>query len=302
MSNSKTLWCVLLVAWISGSAYWHICKIKQLCDAELISSSSSAPVISAKPLIISDSTTLKLQSEGNFIFAKNGTVPNLESVQSELDSLVQYLTANRSKHLIITGQYSSAETNTTSFSDLGIARAQGIKDWLLTKGIPDSLLNLQSNLKKDLTITNDSLSGGLSFSFKTIIPPARHTASTETELANEQKFENIFKPLDLYFPTASSEYIKTDQNQMFIAAAKKFLAENRDKKLVLTGHTDDEDSAEWNLTLSKKRANVVRQQFIKSGIAADRIISKGKGEWEPKASNATPEGKRANRRVTIVVN
>ena len=301
MSNSKVLWYVLLVAWISGSAYWHVCKIKQLCDAEILGTINSVAVNSAEPLVISDSTSLRLVSPGNFRFAKHGNTPELSSVQSELDSLTKYLIFNKHKQVIITGQYLSAEKNTTTFSDLGLARAGKMKDWLVSKGIADSLIKTNSSLNEVLVFTNDSLSGGLIFDFKNTTPSIGRIALTETELANEQKFDNIFKPLDLYFPTASSEYIKTDQNQMFIAAAKKYLGENSDKKLVLTGHTDDEDSAEWNLTLSRKRANVVRKQFITMGIAPDRIITKGKGEWEPKASNATPEGKRANRRVTIIV-
>jgi OOP family OmpA-OmpF porin len=301
MSKSKTLWSILLVAWISGSAYWHVCKIKQLCDDPITGGTNSVPVMTVAPLIITDSTTLKLESNGNFSFAKSGTSPNTSSVKHEIDSLVSYLNYHKNKQIAITGQYSSAESNSNSLPDLGMARAQSVKDLLIAKGIADSLVHIQSSLNENLTFVNDSLTGGIDFSFKNIAPTIKPLASSETELANEQKFENIFKPLDLYFPTASSEYIKTDQNQMFINAAKKFLAENRDKKLVLTGHTDDEDSAEWNLALSKKRANVVRKQFILMGISAGRIITKGKGEWEPKASNATPQGKRANRRVTIVV-
>ena len=69
----------------------------------------------------------------------------------------------------------------------------------------------------------------------------------------------------------------------------------------MTGHTDDEDSAEWNLVLSKRRANVIKKQFIAIGIPSERILTIGKGESEPKAANNTPEGKRTNRRVTIVV-
>jgi OOP family OmpA-OmpF porin len=288
MSNSKTLWCVLLVVWIAGSSYWHVCKIKQLCDVELGNQTQSVTIGSIDPLIISDSSSLKIVSQGNFTFAKNGSIPNMTLVQSELDSLVSYLSANPHKRLIVTGQYLPAEDKSATLSDLGMARAYAMKEWLVGKGISDSLVIIHS-------VANEALKN------MGATAPLDKIAYTETELANEQKFDNIFKPMDLYFPTASSDYIKTDQNQRFITAAQEYLAKNKDHKLILTGHTDNEDSAEWNLTLSKKRANAVRNQFILMGIAPGRIVARGKGEWEPKASNGTPQGKRANRRVTIVV-
>jgi OOP family OmpA-OmpF porin len=294
------LWWVVLIAWTAGSTYWHVCKIKALCDQDFIPSSGAALGPSPTVLVISDSNALELHSKGDFAFAKNGVVANQSAVAPEMDSLAAYLSANHHKLLTITGHYSPEEKNTTIFPDLGLARADGIKNWLISKGLPDSLINLNSQ-KKDIAFRNDSLTGGISFDIDNKILQEVNTAVTETDLANQQKYDNIFKPLDLYFPTASTDYIKTDQNSLFISEAKKFLAENQDKKLLLTGHTDDEDSAEWNLTLSLKRANAVKKQFIAMGIAPDRILTAGKGESEPKASNAVPEGKRANRRVTIVV-
>jgi hypothetical protein len=33
MFNSKAFWWTSLIFWILGSAYWHVCRIKHLCDA-----------------------------------------------------------------------------------------------------------------------------------------------------------------------------------------------------------------------------------------------------------------------------
>jgi OOP family OmpA-OmpF porin len=86
-----------------------------------------------------------------------------------------------------------------------------------------------------------------------------------------------------------------------VAEAKKFLTENKDKKLLLTGHTDSDGGEPLNLALSKKRANIVKARFVAMGMPADRIVTDGKGETSPKVPNDSPAGKRANRRVTIVV-
>jgi OOP family OmpA-OmpF porin len=300
MSNSK-IWWVLVAVWIAGSTYWHVCRIKQLCDSPLILPQNSSVIPIVAPLVISDSSFLTLRSKGNFVFAKNSADPEITSVLPQLDSLYNYLSSHNNKQLIITGSFSSEEADPTTSVNLGEMRALAIKRWFLAKGLADSLITVNGVRTKHMIFQQDSLFGGIHFDIRnTDIMPQSHIQH-ETGLAKKEKYESIFKPIDLYFPTASFQYIKTEQNQLFINEAKKILLQNANKKLWLTGHTDNEDSAEWNLILSKKRANFVKNQFIKMGLPADRIVTEGKGEYNPKASNETRSGKMANRRVSIVV-
>lgn len=69
----------------------------------------------------------------------------------------------------------------------------------------------------------------------------------------------------------------------------------------ITGHTDWVGNDDDNQKLSERRAEAVRR-FLSSdiGIAADEITTGGKGEREPVASNATPQGRSRNRRVELV--
>ena len=302
MTGNKTLWWTLLVGWIVGSAYWHVCKIKQLCDVPLLPTevvdtlyTLAAPESTLPGLNISDNPHLNLESSGNFHFRKSGFAVSYGSIKTVIDSLSMYILSNPGKRVSITGSYSTQETNSSTFPDLGIARANEVKMILLKPGIPDSIFTLKSNLMDSIVFHSDSIVGGISFAFRT------HGFLSETDLANVEKYESIFKPMDLYFPTASAHYIKTTENQKFLIEAKKYLSDNAGKKLLLTGHTDDEDSAEWNLILSRKRALSVKKQFSLAGIAPDRMITNGKGETQPKAANNNPQGKKANRRVTIVV-
>lgn len=68
-------------------------------------------------------------------------------------------------------------------------------------------------------------------------------------------------------------------------------------RLEIRGHTDSQGPAAFNLELSKKRAESVRQYLINGGIAGDRMTAIGVGEEEPISSNATPEGRAQNRRI-----
>lgn len=80
------------------------------------------------------------------------------------------------------------------------------------------------------------------------------------------------------------------------------------KMLRVEGHTDNEpvrlhaeDYPRGNLDLSAERAVEVAAILIEHGVAAQNVSVVGHGEWRPIASNGTPEGRRRNRRVEIVV-
>jgi outer membrane protein OmpA-like peptidoglycan-associated protein len=70
--------------------------------------------------------------------------------------------------------------------------------------------------------------------------------------------------------------------------------------LLIAGHTDAAGSDEYNLRLSRKRAQSVRAYLIEHGIAPDRLIAKGYGEAYPIASNATEVGREENRRSEFI--
>jgi OOP family OmpA-OmpF porin len=67
------------------------------------------------------------------------------------------------------------------------------------------------------------------------------------------------------------------------------------------GYTDNTGPSELNLKLSQARAESVRAELVKRGIAAERIAAEGYGEKYPMGDNATPEGRAMNRRTAIRV-
>jgi len=75
------------------------------------------------------------------------------------------------------------------------------------------------------------------------------------------------------------------------------LKENPDLKFEVGGHTDGDGDDAYNLKLSQQRADAVKEQLVKMGIAASRLTTKGYGETKPISDNTTIEGKANNRRV-----
>ncbi len=80
-----------------------------------------------------------------------------------------------------------------------------------------------------------------------------------------------------------------------------FLEENPKRKVLIEGHTDNIGSTTYNLDLSLRRAEAVKQALISKGIDPERIMAQGYGESYPVASNADAAGRQRNRRVEIVI-
>ena len=71
--------------------------------------------------------------------------------------------------------------------------------------------------------------------------------------------------------------------------------------LEIGGHTDSTGNSGYNQRLSEQRARAVRDELIKRGIAAGRLIAVGYGETHPVASNRTRKGRAANRRIEFTI-
>jgi len=86
----------------------------------------------------------------------------------------------------------------------------------------------------------------------------------------------------------------------FLDEAADILKRNQYIKVEIQGYTDSVGPEQYNLELSQRRAEAVRDYLISHGVAADRLVAKGYGESKPVASNQTKEGRAKNRRVIFV--
>ena len=72
--------------------------------------------------------------------------------------------------------------------------------------------------------------------------------------------------------------------------------------IFVAGHTDSTGSEEYNLQLSQRRADSVKNALIQRGVAAQRITAVGYGEGQPVGNNETEFGRQQNRRVEVRIN
>ncbi|MHA7944162.1 OmpA family protein [Formosa sp. 3Alg 14/1] len=84
------------------------------------------------------------------------------------------------------------------------------------------------------------------------------------------------------------------------AIAEVFI-EFPDTNLLVEGHTDNTGNDDYNMTLSKKRAQSVVTYLQSKGVTGDRFDVNAYGETKPRFDNNTSEGRSKNRRVEIGV-
>ena len=107
------------------------------------------------------------------------------------------------------------------------------------------------------------------------------------------KIENLF--------FATNKTVILPQSEQAMSDLAEFLLENPSVQIHIVGHTDAVGTDEANQILSEGRANAVRNDLIKRGVAAERMTAEGKGEKEPVADNDTDEGRQLNRRVEFTI-
>lgn len=103
----------------------------------------------------------------------------------------------------------------------------------------------------------------------------------------------------LYFVFDTSTFTQESE-----VAAQKVFDEIRDRQIaeaVVIGHTDTMGSEQYNIGLSERRAQRVKQELIRRGIPEDIITIKGMGESELLIQTADEVAEARNRRVEIEV-
>jgi outer membrane protein OmpA-like peptidoglycan-associated protein len=70
-------------------------------------------------------------------------------------------------------------------------------------------------------------------------------------------------------------------------------------EVVIEGHADDRGTKEWNLRLSRHRAQAVVEYLTKKGVRAGRLAYTGFGDTHPLDSARTDEARAKNRRVEV---
>lgn len=129
---------------------------------------------------------------------------------------------------------------------------------------------------------------------------ARLLQQLNTVLATRDTARGLIANMsDVLFKTGSFELLAGARERL--AKVSGIVLAYSSLHLSVEGHTDSVGTDDYNQQLSEKRAEAVRDYLVQQGISSDSIIASGFGKTAPVASNDTPEGRRQNRRVELVL-
>ena len=196
------------------------------------------------------------------------------------------------------GFYKSDEKNSSAYPNLGLARANSVKNYLVLHGVPSKQIDTYGQLNDDIHPDDKAtLFGPLKFGMLTL-----DTADTSAMEALEKACQSVREnPLVLHFKTGQAAIALTNEQRQKIADISHCV-DKLGVKVQVVGHTDNTGDAANNVILGQQRADFAKGYLIKNGILGGNIETSSKGQAEPIADNATDEGKAQNRRTVITIN
>ena len=285
------LLCLFLWSTVARSIY--VCVLKKECPIH----TTSVPLESNRltNLLLLEGDTPILDNYEQFSFDKEKSAPVL-SVDNKnyLNGVAAYLKNNTDKNLKITGLYRPSEKSIHQgiYENLGLARANSIKNLLIQRGVDKSRIFLDYNLGEE------SLSEPVSFSIFSAIP--KEMSDQEEGIINAQySFDNMVFS-DANFEFNSAVFTPGSAFLNWADSVQVHLAEHPDKSFQIIGHTDNTGPAQYNKDLGLERALSARKFFLEKGVK-NRIRVISMGEKQPIASNASAEGEQRNRRVNFII-
>lgn len=262
-----------------------------------------APTPSSMALAIKDPNgSLNFSIPENFDF-KISDFTHLKPVAGSIDGgigqLQTYLNDadNKFKYLDITGYYDTDEDNTSAFPNLGLARANDVKNYFVSQGVPSAKINTYGELLESLVPDDAIYKGPVAFKMG-----AYENENGDADAMAALKERINANPLVLYFQTGQSSITLTAEQRQKVADISKYLDHVSGSSASIVGHTDNTGNPDAHIPLGLKRADFAKGYLTRNGISEAQIKTSSKGDQDPIADNATEEGKAKNRRSVVTIN
>ncbi len=224
--------------------------------------------------------------------------PISTNVESEVSRIKDFLDKNPLKTIDITGFFKSDEKNNSAYPNLGLARANAVKNYLVTHGISSKQIDTYGKLNESLIPDeNETLFGPVTFGVLT--GDANNTAASDALKAACDAIKA--NPLVLHFGSGQAAINLTPEQRQKIADISHCV-DKLGAKVLVVGHTDNTGNANTNIGLGQKRADFAKRYLTRNGILEMNIETASKGQSQPIADNNTEAGRAENRRTVVTIN
>jgi outer membrane protein OmpA-like peptidoglycan-associated protein len=242
-----------------------------------------------RPIFLEPINIKSVQKDYKYHFKPNQTELSSEEIVTfvKIGKIMKYLPEFK-VHIIL-------PTNNV-MPELNEIRADILTENLTDKGIPLTRIEVVDkenlslpNVLRLYIVANDSivLPKLTSQSISTI-------KTEEPSIIEKKQAPDKLTIFPIYFSFNKHICQANEENLKNLA---NWLKKHKKAKLEIIGYTDDLGTDEYNIQLSKRRAEFVKKQLVQQGIDKNRLIVKAMGKKNPVASNDTPEGRQQNRRV-----
>jgi len=315
---SRIGWIIILIIWIV-LGLWFIWNC--LCGGAI--AAVPAPVKDKCDIEwnINDGNRFKSSSAQHIGFKKN-TYQRLNPTQgltSQMEKVANYLKTNKERAVTITGHYDTDEKNGSVLPNLGLARADNVKSWLTKLGVPATQIETNASSQTECWTGRDGTAAGSDKINNTNgsnanskrdnrvtlnhgISMAIGKANLGSDRIADIKNRLFGKPVTVYFDTNAETLNLNPQQRTDFADLFYYLERVKGAKLDVGGHTDNVGNVNSNVALSKERAAFVKNYLVtKGGVPTGKMDVNGFGPNKPVQTNATPEGRKLNRRVEVTL-
>ncbi|WP_456423898.1 OmpA family protein [Lutibacter sp.] len=245
-----------------------------------------------KQLFIIDKTnsTIYNFTTGFTIKQNEPYVSNITDIPYLTDSIKFILTNNYAKELHITGKYLKTEIATQPNKNIGIQRAETVKNMLVHLGVKADRVKTFGQVSNFSFSNEKKFNNGIGLVFNNI---------AQKKL---DSIEAIITHKTLYLEFKDDIPIPTKDLEDYTKVLRQYLHKHPTKKVLITGHTDNLGYFDKNLIIGLNRAKMIKKYFTGNGINSNRISTLSKGESEPITEKLTEKGRAKNRRIEIKIN
>ena len=263
-------------------------KQKKDCFNLLVAKPSAEIIFTEKDIVAMEVKSVGYQSyNGNLILDKTDEEPRTYTIK--LNKLHSILSVN----IINARPGIECELRENNRSAVALNRVNNGHYYAEVAAGKAYSFAINSGNQKEFSTAVASLREGLTL--KSLRLPERETVAPVVERAGLRGIAASDKTL--YFPR--SDYKLPSQSRAYLDSVAIYIAENKDKGLRITGHTDNVGNPGLNLTLSEYRVRVITRYLVNKGVPEHNIVAMGVGSKYPIVPNDTEENRKMNRRVEV---
>ncbi|MEJ2003830.1 MAG: OmpA family protein [Cyclobacteriaceae bacterium] len=247
-----------------------------------------------------DQVSLFITADGQkgYYSLEDQSDPEVKSVIYEFDIPESLQVTSKASYVF--GQVTDAETGEVIEADIELYDLETDEQVGLVRSDPltgEYLIVLAEGNDYALYVSQKNyLFKSLSFTYERdekLEPVRKDISLIPIREGSKTVLNNIFFETDKY---ELREKSRTELNKVV-----RFMNNNPDVRIEISGHTDDIGADEYNLSLSEKRAQSVFEYLTQNGVSSNRLTFRGYGESQPAVPNDSDENRRQNRRIEFKI-